>query len=213
MRGLMKRVFVTGCAGFIGFHLCRELLSRGHQVYGFDALTDYYDVNLKKARLEILKKIPNFEFKFGDIEDSYALLDALRSSKSEYLIHLAAQAGVRYSVENPRAYVETNITGTFNILEAASKCNISHLLAASTSSVYGANSVQPFCEDQRTDTQLTIYAATKKSTESLGHAWSHINNLPVTMFRFFTVYGPWGRPDMALFKFTKGIIDGESIDV
>lgn len=209
----MSPVLVTGCAGFIGFHLCELLLKRGVTVYGCDALTDYYDVELKKSRLALLEQHQTFDFACIDIENSFELGSYMASSAPTSVVHLAAQAGVRYSVENPRAYVDTNVIGTFNVLEAASKIGVKHLLAASTSSVYGANEEQPFVEVQKADSQLTIYAATKKATESIGHAWAHIHELPVTMFRFFTVYGPWGRPDMALFKFTKGIIEGEPIDI
>lgn len=209
----MNRIFLTGCAGFIGFHLAGELIRRGFLVHGVDAMTEYYDVRLKEDRLNILRESTEFTFTFGNIEDSAFVEATMRSFQPDCVIHLAAQAGVRYSIENPQAYIDTNIVGTFNIFKSASNCDVKHLLAASTSSVYGANVEQPFHESQRTDTPLTIYAATKKATESVGHAWANVQNLPITMFRFFTVYGPWGRPDMALFKFTKGILDGTPIDI
>ncbi len=207
------KIFITGTSGFIGFHLAKLLLEEGLEVYGYDGLTDYYDVNLKLARRDILRKYDNF----SDTEDMLENYDSLLHSASKFgpdiIIHLAAQAGVRYSLENPRAYIESNILGTFNILEIANSLNVKHLLMASTSSVYGANEVMPFNEQDKADTPLTVYAATKKANESMGHSYSHLWKLPITMFRFFTVYGPWGRPDMALFKFTEAIINNKSIDV
>ena len=208
-----RRIFVTGSAGFIGFHLCKLLLSEGHEVHGFDGITDYYDVNLKKDRHLLLNDFSNFSYTIGMLEDHSALYDDFKNFKPDIVVHLAAQAGVRYSLDNPRAYIESNIVGTFNIMEAARQNNIKHLLMASTSSVYGANKVMPFDECHKADTQLTIYAATKKANESMAHSYAYLHKLPTTMFRFFTVYGPWGRPDMALFKFTKQILNNEEIDI
>jgi UDP-glucuronate 4-epimerase len=209
----MRKIIVTGSAGFIGFHLCKLLLAEGFDVVGIDALTDYYDVRLKEARHEILQQSNHFKAHIINIEDNAALTAIFEDFRPEAVVHLAAQAGVRYSLENPRAYIDTNIIGTFNIMECARAFEVGHLLMASTSSVYGANEEMPFTETERTDTPLTIYAATKKANEHMGHSYAHLWNLPVTMFRFFTVYGPWGRPDMALFKFTKGIIEGTPIEI
>jgi UDP-glucuronate 4-epimerase len=209
----MIRVFITGTAGFIGFHLASLLLAEGHAVAGYDGMTDYYDVRLKQRRHAMLRQNPCFESTEAMLEDGEALGAAVKAFAPDVIVHLAAQAGVRYSIENPRVYVDANIIGTLNVMEAAQRAGVVHLLMASTSSVYGANGEMPFDETQKADTQLTIYAATKKANESMGHAWSHLHDLPVTMFRFFTVYGPWGRPDMALFKFTKGILEGRPIDI
>lgn len=210
----MKKVFVTGSAGFIGFHLCSLLLAEGYEVFGLDAMTDYYDVRIKNERHRMLSAQSNrFSAREFYLEDAAALSEYVRQVQPDVIVHLAAQAGVRYSLENPQAYVSTNIVGTFNVMECAREMLVSHLLMASTSSVYGANEEMPFDERQNTDTPLTIYAATKKATEAMGHSYAHLWRLPTTMFRFFTVYGPWGRPDMALFKFTKGIIDGTPIDI
>jgi UDP-glucuronate 4-epimerase len=189
------------------------LLEEGFNVVGIDAMTDYYDVSLKEARHEMLRKSNHFSAHHVNIEDFEAVARLIGEAKPEAIVHLAAQAGVRYSLENPRAYIDTNITGTFNIMECARAHGVSHLLMASTSSVYGANEEMPFRETEQADTPLTIYAATKKANEMMGHSYAHLWNMPVTMFRFFTVYGPWGRPDMALFKFTKGILAGEPIDI
>ncbi|MBA4208068.1 MAG: UDP-glucuronate 5-epimerase [Parvibaculum sp.] len=209
----MKRIFVTGTAGFIGFHLSKLLLDEGYAVGGYDGMTDYYDVRLKERRHAMLRQNERFTATEAMLEDGAALGAAVAAFKPDAVVHLAAQAGVRYSLENPRAYIDSNVTGTLNVMEAARAAGVRHLLMASTSSVYGANEDMPFDERQKADTQLTIYAATKKANESMGHAWAHIHGLPVTMFRFFTVYGPWGRPDMALFKFTKGILEETPIDI
>lgn len=206
-------ILVTGSAGFIGFHLANLLLRKGHKVYGFDGLTPYYDVTLKKNRRNILLENSNFSFKQGMLEDMTTLKDFFYQNQPDIVIHLAAQAGVRYSLENPRSYIDSNILGTFNIMEMAKKYKIKHFMIASTSSVYGSNIDMPFKENSKTDTQLTIYAATKKANENLAHSYSHLWNIPTTIFRFFTVYGPWGRPDMALFKFVKSILEEKPIDV
>ena len=205
------RIFITGTAGFIGFHLARLFLKEGFEVCGYDGLTDYYDVSLKKKRNELLAEYPLFKEVIGMLQDEASLMNAVDSFQPDIVIHLAAQAGVRYSLENPNAYIQSNVVGTMNILEASRRCEVSHLLMASTSSVYGANSSMPFREDQKTDMQLTIYAATKKANESMSHAYSHLWGIPTTLFRFFTVYGPWGRPDMALFKFVESILEGREI--
>ena len=209
----MKRIFITGTAGFIGFHLARLLLAEGYRVQGFDGMTDYYDVSLKHRRHAMLLQHPNFSTTEGMLED-HALLDQVADDFApDVIVHLAAQAGVRYSLENPRAYIDSNITGTFNVMEAARRLDVQHLLMASTSSVYGANEEMPFTETEKADTQLTIYAATKKANEAMAHSYAHLWDLPTTMFRFFTVYGPWGRPDMALFKFTDAILHDRPIDI
>jgi UDP-glucuronate 4-epimerase len=210
----MRSILVTGSAGFIGFHLSKLLLDEGFEVFGLDAMTDYYDVRLKQRRLELLAAGSNhFAQRQIHLEDADTLRAYVEEAKPDVIVHLAAQAGVRYSLENPRAYIDTNVVGTFNVMECARELGIDHLLMASTSSVYGANEDMPFDERQKADTPLTIYAATKKATEAMAHSYAHLWNLPTTMFRFFTVYGPWGRPDMALFKFTKGIIEGTPIDI
>ena len=209
----MKRVLITGSAGFIGFHLAKLLLRDGHAVHGLDGMTDYYEVSLKERRHSILLQNPNFAATLGMIEDAELVMRVASAFQPDVIVHLAAQAGVRYSLENPRAYVDANVVGTFNVMEAARVLKVEHLLMASTSSVYGANTGMPFRETDKADMPLTIYAATKKATEAMGHAYAHLWNLPTTMFRFFTVYGPWGRPDMAFFKFTRAILDGKSIDI
>ena len=209
----MRTVLVTGTAGFIGFHLARHLLAEGFRVIGVDPITDYYDVGIKHRRHAMLRESNAFSAEEFDILDHARLMDFARQAKPDAIVHLAAQAGVRYSLEQPRTYIDTNITGTFNVMEVARELKVQHLLMASTSSVYGANEDMPFGETQKCDTPLTIYAATKKANEEMGHSYAHLWDLPVTMFRFFTVYGPWGRPDMALFKFTKGILEGTPIDI
>ncbi|OWY01116.1 UDP-glucuronate 5-epimerase [Thioclava sp. F1Mire-8] len=209
----MTRILITGTAGFIGYHLAKLLLDEGYRVHGYDGMTDYYDVALKQRRHAMLLQNPNFSATEGMLED-LETFDAMADEfKPEIIVHLAAQAGVRYSLEQPRAYIEANIVGTFNVMEAARRHEVKHLLMASTSSVYGANEDLPYAETDKADTQLTIYAATKKATESMGHSYAHLWNLPTTMFRFFTVYGPWGRPDMALFKFTDAILNDRPIDI
>lgn len=209
----MKRVFITGTAGFIGFHLARLLLEEGHQVHGYDGLTDYYDVTLKQARHRILEGMPGFSKTEAMLEDNDTLAKAVHGFAPDIIVHLAAQAGVRYSLENPRAYIEANIVGTFNVMELARELKVSHLLMASTSSAYGANEEMPFKETDKADTPLTMYAATKKANEVMGHTYAHLWNLPTTMFRFFTVYGPWMRPDLAPFKFADAILAGRPIDI
>ncbi len=208
-----RRVLITGSAGFIGYHLSRELLDHGFQVVGFDAMTDYYDVNLKRRRHQMLLQSPGFRAVEGRLEDMEVLTETFRSAEADIVVHLAAQAGVRYSLENPRSYVETNLLGTFNILECAKEFRPQHLLMASTSSVYGANPDMPFSEKHPSDAPLTIYAATKKSNEHMAHSYAHLWDIPTTMFRFFTVYGPFGRPDLAFFKFADAALEGRTIDV
>ena len=208
-----RRVLITGTAGFIGFHLAKLLLAEGFRVQGYDGMTDYYDVRLKHRRHAMLLQNPNFSALEGMLEDQ-ARFDAMADAfQPDVIVHLAAQAGVRYSLENPRAYLDANVIGTFNVMEAARRLEVAHLLMASTSSVYGANTEMPFVETEKADTQLTIYAATKKANESMAHAYAHLYDLPTTMFRFFTVYGPWGRPDLALFKFVDAILDARPIDI
>ena len=207
------RIFITGTAGFIGFHLTKKLLAQGHVVEGFDGMTAYYDINLKYARREILCACPGFHDTIAMLEDMPALTRAVEQFSPDIMIHLAAQAGVRYSLENPRAYVDANLVGTFNIMELARLHQPKHLLMASTSSVYGASPTVPFYETDHTDYPLTLYAATKKATEAMAHAYAHLWKIPTTMFRFFTVYGPWGRPDMAPLKFVDAIENGRSIDI
>ncbi|MCD2322492.1 NAD-dependent epimerase/dehydratase family protein [Sphingomonas sp. IC-56] len=207
------RVLVTGSAGFIGFHTCSRLLDRGATVLGIDNFSAYYDVSLKERRTAILADKPGFSLARISIEDQAALERAWTTFQPDVVIHLAAQAGVRYSIEEPRGYIGANVIGTFNLLELARDNPVRHFLAASTSSVYGANTQMPFEETQRTQTPLSLYAATKGATELIGHSYSHLFGTPMTFFRFFTVYGPWGRPDMALFKFTRAILAGEPIDV
>jgi UDP-glucuronate 4-epimerase len=209
----MTRVLITGTAGFIGFHLARCLLDEGFTVHGFDGMTDYYDVRLKQRRHAALLQKPGFTATEGMLEDQAAFDRMADDFRPDVIVHLAAQAGVRYSLENPRAYLDANVIGTFNVMEAARRLEVKHLLMASTSSVYGANEDMPFTEISKADTQLTIYAATKKANESMAHAYANLWGLPTTMFRFFTVYGTWGRPDLALYKFVDAILDDRPIDI
>ena len=209
----MMRVLITGTAGFIGFHLAKLLLAEGFRVHGYDGMTDYYDVSLKQRRHAMLLQNPNFSATEAMLEDQARFDSVADEFRPDVIVHLAAQAGVRYSLENPRAYLDANIIGTFNVMEAARRLDVKHLLMASTSSVYGANDEMPFVETERTDMPLTIYAATKKANEGMGHAYAHLWNLPTTMFRFFTVYGTWGRPDLALYKFVDAILDDRPIDI
>ena len=209
----MKRVLITGTAGFIGFHLASLLRAEGYRVHGFDGMTDYYDVSLKRRRHQMLLEGSSFSATEGMLEDQALLNLVADEFQPSIIVHLAAQAGVRYSLENPHAYLHSNVIGTLNVMEAARRLGVKHLLMASTSSVYGANTAMPFRETEKVDTQLTIYAATKKANESMAHAYAHIHDLPTTMFRFFTVYGPWGRPDLALYKFVDAILDGRPIDI
>ena len=210
---MVDKIIVTGSAGFIGFHLSELLLKQGKVIIGIDSITDYYDQKLKLDRLKILFNYENFIDIRLDITNFDDLSKIFDEYKPNYIVHLAAQAGVRFSIENPRSYLNANINGTFNILELAKIYGIKHTLIASTSSVYGANTEMPFLENQKTEHQVSFYAATKKSCEVLSHSYSHIYNLPITNFRFFTVYGPWGRPDMALFKFVKAMFNNQPIDV
>ena len=203
---------VTGAAGFIGFHVTQRLLSAGHQVVGLDNLNDYYDVNLKRARLNQITS-PDFTFIEGDLADREAIASLFAQHRFQRVIHLGAQAGVRYSIDNPHAYADANLIGHLNILEGCRHHKIEHLLYASSSSVYGLNRKMPFSTDDSVDHPVSLYAATKKANELMSHTYSHLYDIPTTGLRFFTVYGPWGRPDMALFKFTRAIIAGESIDV
>ncbi len=207
------RYFITGTAGFIGFHLARRLLQDGHEVTGFDGMTHYYNIKLKHMRNAALAQFPAFRPVTAMLEDRKALEDAVAAAKPDVMVHLAAQAGVRYSLENPRAYLTSNLEGSWNILEIAKNVGIGHLMLASTSSIYGASPTVPFHETDRADEPLTFYAATKKSMELMAHSYAHLYKVPTTAFRFFTVYGPWGRPDMALFKFVKNMIDGEPIEI
>ena len=207
------KIIVTGSSGFIGFHLSVLLLKKGHKVVGIDCMNNYYDIGLKKARLNILKKYKYFLFNKINLENEKKIQKIFKKFKPNFVIHLAAQAGVRYSIDKPRVYLKSNIDATFNVIEASYKNGVKHLIMASSSSVYGANSKIPFKEIDKTETQLSIYAATKKANESMAHSYSNIWKIPITMLRFFTVYGPWGRPDMALFKFTQGIIKNYPIDI
>ncbi len=207
------KLLVTGAAGFVGFHLIQKLLERGDSVVGIDNLNDYYDVLLKQSRLAILEKHPNFSFFKMDLADRSAIDKLFSDHDFERVCHLGAQAGVRYSIENPRAYVDSNIVGFVNILEGCRNSQVPHLSYASSSSVYGANKQQPFSEKHNVDHPVSLYAASKKSNELMAHTYSNLFDLPTTGLRFFTVYGPWGRPDMAYFKFVKKILNGETIDV
>ena len=210
---MKSKIYITGAAGFIGFHVAKKFLSKGIKVHGFDSINNYYDTRLKKTRLNILKKYKNFSFTKGLLENQKLLNQSVLKFKPAIIIHLAAQAGVRYSIDNPDVYLESNIFGTFNVIKIANKIKVKHLIIGSSSSVYGANKKIPFREIDKTDHQVSFYAATKKSTESLAHSYSSLWKLPITMLRFFTVYGPYGRPDMAYFKFTKNILSGKKIDI
>ena len=207
------RFLITGTAGFIGFHLARRLIADGHCVCGLDGMTPYYDVTLKEARHAVLARSDAFAAHVAMLEDFAALQRIAADFAPEIIVHLAAQAGVRYSLENPRAYVDANLVGMFNVMEIAKAAEVGHFLVASTSSVYGANTRIPFRETDKTDHPLTLYAATKKAGEDMAHSYAHLWKIPTTAFRFFTVYGPWGRPDMALFKFVQATLAGEPIDV
>jgi len=207
------RILVTGAAGFIGFHVSQALLARGEEVVGLDNLNDYYDPRLKTARLEILRQQKRFRFVKLDLMDRGGIEALFNAEKFNRIVHLAAQAGVRYSIENPHAYVDSNVTGFLHIIEGCRRNGVEHLVYASTSSVYGANTHMPFAVDQNVDHPLSLYAATKKANELMAHCYSSLYGLPTTGLRFFTVYGPWGRPDMALFLFTANILAGKPIDV
>lgn len=204
---------VTGSAGFIGFYVCQRLLSQGHQVVGIDNLNDYYAVSLKQDRLKHLLSAPGFRFEQLDLSDRNGIASLFKKEKFQRVIHLAAQAGVRYSLDNPMAYADSNLIGHLTILEGCRRHGIEHLVYASSSSVYGLNSKLPFSTADSVDHPVSLYAATKKANELMSHSYSHLYGIPTTGLRFFTVYGPWGRPDMALFKFTKAILDGKPIDV
>jgi UDP-glucuronate 4-epimerase len=207
------RVLVTGAAGFIGYHTAKALLARGDEVVGLDNLNTYYDVRLKEARLGQLQSTPGFAFHKLDLADRAGVERLFGEAQPQRVIHLAAQAGVRYGMENPHAYVDANIVGTLHVLEGCRYHGVEHLVFASSSSVYGANTAMPFSVHQNVDHPLSIYAASKKANELMAHSYSHLYRLPVTGLRFFTVYGPWGRPDMALFKFTRSILAGEPIEI
>lgn len=209
----MGRYIVTGAAGFIGFHVCQRLLQRGEHVVGVDDLNDYYDTRLKHARLDQLTPNPSFEFRKLDLGERLRTEQLFAEIQANTIIHLAAQAGVRYSLVNPQAYINSNIQAFANVLEGCRKHPVNHLVYASSSSVYGANSQLPFSCHQAVDHPLSLYAATKKSNELMAHCYAHLFGIPVTGLRFFTVYGPWGRPDMAVFLFTKAILEGSTIDV
>ena len=209
----MTTALITGSAGFIGYFTCRRLLDEGWTVIGVDSMSDYYDVKLKQARLDLLSPYAGFSQVKGKVETPGLLMELFAAHKPDIVIHLAAQAGVRYSIENPTAYFETNLGGTFQLLEAARAHPPRHMLIASSSSAYGANTQMPYHETMKADHQMSLYAATKKASENIAHSYSHLFDVPITMFRFFTVYGPWGRPDMAPHKFTSAILEGRPIDV
>lgn len=206
-------ILVTGCAGFIGFHLSLRLLQEGNSVIGLDNLNDYYDVSLKHGRLRQLQEFSNMQFRRLDLQDRPGMEQLFKEFQFPLVVHLAAQAGVRYSLTNPHAYLDSNLAGFLNILEGCRHGNIRHLVYASSSSVYGANTTMPFSVSQNVDHPVSLYAATKKANELMAHTYAHLYGLPCTGLRFFTVYGPWGRPDMALFLFTRAILDGKPIDV
>jgi UDP-glucuronate 4-epimerase len=210
---MQNKILITGAAGFVGYHLTNLLCKNENEIIGIDNLNDYYDVNLKKDRLQQLEKFENFKFVKLDLVNRNSLFDLFKKENFEYIIHLAAQAGVRYSIENPYAYIDSNISGFINILEACRNHPVKHLIYASSSSVYGANVKQPFSENDNVDHPVSLYAATKKSNELMAHTYSELYKIPTTGLRFFTVYGPWGRPDMAYFSFTKDILEGKEIKV
>ncbi|RVV96823.1 NAD-dependent epimerase/dehydratase family protein [Mesobaculum littorinae] len=209
----MRRALVTGSAGFIGMHVAERLLNDGYEVTGLDCFSDYYDPALKRSRTAQLTRHARFTAEEGRIEDPNRLMDLFAERRFDVVVHLAAQAGVRYSIDNPRSYVESNLIGTFELLEAARAHPPAHMLLASTSSAYGANTQMPYTETMKADTQMSFYAATKKANESMAHSYAHLFGLPVTMFRFFTVYGPWSRPDMAPYKFVSAILEDREIDI
>ena len=207
------KILITGAAGFIGFHVAERLLTQGHAVVGIDNLNDYYEVSLKQARLARIESRPNFRFLKLDLADRAAMAELFAREKFDRVIHLAAQAGVRYSIDNPHAYADANLVGHLNVLEGCRQTGVGHLLYASSSSVYGLNRKTPFSTSDSVDHPVSLYAATKKANELMSHSYAHLYDLPTTGLRFFTVYGPWGRPDMALFKFTQAILAGHPIDV
>ena len=207
------KILVTGAAGFIGFHFVKRLIEQGHEVVGLDNLNDYYDISLKEARLRQLEELPGFRFYRLSLANRPAMAELFERERFELVVNLAAQAGVRYSLQNPHAYIESNVAGFMNILEGCRHGNVKHLVFASSSSVYGANTTVPFSEHHAADHPVSLYAATKKSNELMAHTYAHLFGLPCTGLRFFTVYGPWGRPDMAYFSFTKAILEGRPIDV
>lgn len=209
----MNKILVTGCAGFIGFHLAQRLLDEGRQVVGLDILNAYYDIKLKEARLAQLEGRPGFRFIKADLADRTAIPQLFKQEYFDAVLHMAAQAGVRYSLTDPHAYIDANLVGFANILEGCRHNKVKHLVYASSSSVYGANTMMPFSTHHHTDHPVSLYAATKKANEVMAHAYSHLYRIPCTGLRFFTVYGPWGRPDMALFLFTRAILAGKPIDV
>jgi len=209
----MRRIIITGTAGFIGFHLAKLLLSEGFRVHGYDGMTEYYDVALKERRHAMLMQNEGFSKTEGLLEDQVLFDKVVDDFQPNVIVHLAAQAGVRHSLNNPRDYLDANVIGTFNVMEAARRLSVDHLLMASSSSVYGANVEMPFNETDRTTTPLSMYAATKMANEAMSHSYAHLWDLPTTMFRFFTVYGTWGRPDLALYKFVDAILDERPIDI
>jgi len=209
----MKTVLVTGAAGFIGFHVCQRLLREGYRVTGLDNFSDYYDVNLKRDRVKNIGVNQRFEFHHADIADKDALGTLFENTRPQWVVHLAAQASVRYSINHPQPYIDSNLVGFFNMLECCRRSQVEHLVYASSSSVYGANAKVPFSVKDNVDHPVSLYAATKKANELMAHSYSHLYRIPTTGLRFFTVYGPWGRPDMAYFSFTRSILEGKPIDV